>query len=83
MAILGNQKKCLKESRSVRVRNLSDENILRIKEDLDKENWTELLSAQQCNEGFEHFHYILCESIDRHAPEEIKKISYGKQIRDP
>ena len=83
MAILGNQKKSLKESKSVRMRNLSDENIHKIREDLDKENWLELLVPLQCNESFEHFHKILCESIDRHAPEETKKMSYRKQIRDP
>ena len=83
VAILGNQKKSLKESKTIKVRNLSDENINRIKEDLNKEDWSEILKPQQCNESFEHYHNFLCESIDRHAPEEIKRISYRKQIKDP
>ena len=83
VAILGDQRKSLKENRTVKVRNLSDENIAKIKDDLDKENWHNRLSPLQCNESFECFHNLLCDSIDKHAPEEIKKISYRKQIRDP
>ena len=81
--ILGNQKKSLKESRLVKVRNLSDENIGKIKGDLDNVNWGILLADHQCNKSFETFHNILCKSIDKHAPEETKKISYMKLIRDP
>ena len=83
VAILGNQKRSLKESKSIKVRNLSDENINRIKEDLNQKDWPKILRPLQCNESFEYFHNFLCDSIDRHAPEETHKISYRKQIKDP
>ena len=60
VAILGNQKNSLKESSSISMRELSDENIDKIKGDLDSVNWGELLADQQCNKSFATFHNILC-----------------------
>ena len=83
IALLGNQKKSLKQSITVTVRNLSDENIQLIREDLDMIDWENVLENQNCNTGFTTFHQILRESMDKHAPEKAKKLSYKKQIRDP
>ena len=68
---------------TIKVRNLSEERVQHIKDDLDKINWEETLGNQNCNTGFATFHHILCESINTHAPEETRKLSYKKQIRDP
>ena len=83
VAILGNQKKCLKESRIVKSRNLCEENIKKINADIRTENWTQTLENKDCNESFNLFHQRLCTSINTHAPEEVKKLSYKMQIRDP
>ena len=83
IALLGNQKKSLKESMTIKVRNLSEDKIQHIKDDLDMIEWEEILKNQNCNTGFTTFHQTLCESINKHAPEEIRKLSYKKQIRDP
>ena len=83
IALLSDQKKSLKQSITKTVRNLSNENIQLIKEDLDSIKWENVLEDQNCNKGFVTFHQILCESMDKHAPEKKKKLSYKKQIRDP
>ena len=83
IALLGNQRKSLKECKTIRVRNLSEDKIQCIKDDLGKTDWEERLKYQNCNTGFTTFHHTLCESINKHAPEEVKKLSYKKQIRDP
>ena len=83
LVLLGNQKKCLKQSKKVTVRNLSEENIQKIRNDLDSVKWEEILSVYDCTKGFETFHNTVMESINKHAPEEIKRVTYKKQIRDP
>ena len=42
-----------------------------------------MLITQHCNNAFATFHNILCENINKHAPEGTKKLSYKRQIRDP
>ena len=83
LVLLGNQKKYLKESKKVTVRNLSEENIHKIRNDLDSVKWEEILSVYDCTKGFETFHNTVIESINKHAPVEIKRVTYKKQIRDP
>ena len=83
VAILGNQRKCLKESKTIRSRNLCDENIDKIKTDLININWDEALDNKICNDSFNIFHQTLTNCINMHAPEEIRKISYKMQVRDP
>ena len=83
IALLGNQKKSLKQSMTVTVRNLSEEKIQLIRDDLDMIEWEDILKNLNCNKGFTTFHQILCESMNKHAPEETKKLSYKRQIRDP
>ena len=43
VAILENQRKCIKESKTIRFRNLCDDNINKIKADLANINWNEIL----------------------------------------
>ena len=83
IALLGNQKKSLKQSITVTVRNLSDENTQLIREDLERIDWENVLKDQNCSTGFSTFHQTLCESMDKHAPEKKKKLNYKRQIRDP
>ena len=83
VAILGNQRKCIKESKVVKCRNLCDENISKIKADLTCTKWNEILDGKNCNDSFNIFHQTIIDCINLHAPEETKRISYRMQVRDP
>ena len=83
VAILGNQRKCIKESKVVKTRNQCDENISKIKADLTDTKWEEILEGKSCNESFNIFHQAISECINLHAPEETRRISYKMQTRDP
>ena len=54
VAILGNQRKCIKESKVVKFRNLCDENINKIKTDLACFKWDELFDGRNCNDSFNY-----------------------------
>ena len=83
VALLSNQKKCIKECKTITTRDLNEANINKIKEDLNGNDWDTILMNQNCNEGFNIFHRTVCESIDKHAPEMTRTISYKNQVRDP
>ena len=83
VAMLGNQKKSLRESKIVKTRDFSDQNIEKIKAELSELDWTDILTDLDCNDSFNKFHQILCKAIDKHAPETQRKISYQKLARDP
>ena len=46
-------------------------------------DWHKLLDDANADQGFSKFHRILCETIDKHAPERNKRINPKKIIRDP
>ena len=82
MLTLFNQKKCKKEGRIITSRSLTDVNIEKINNDLQID-WDNELEGKNVEESFNIFHSILCETIEKHAPETTKRISARKIIRDP
>ena len=42
-----------------------------------------LLNKSNASQSFTIFHKILCDTIDKHAPETVKKINAKKIIRNP
>ena len=50
---------------------------------MSENSWKEILEDIDVNTGFERFHTALRMSIDKHAPEKERKVSYNRIIRDP
>ena len=57
--------------------------IEKIKGDLQVVDWNERLKNLKCNDSFNEFHNKVCKTIDTHAPETERKISYKRQATDP
>ena len=66
----------------IKKRNLCDENVQSIVDDLNSVNW-HYLDNIDCDTGFTSFHNKVIEIIDRHSPEYSVKISAKKKIRNP
>ena len=81
--ILKNQRKCLKESKTIITRPLTVENIKKINEELSQTNWDQELKEGTAEENFNRFHNTLCNIIETNAPEREKRISAKKVIQDP
>ena len=76
-ARLGNVFPGLKEPISIKTRKLNDENVSRIKTDLEKQDWT-VLNDLNATDSFDLFHGKLIESLECHAPVRTKKILKGR-----
>lgn len=63
-------------------RKLDDNSISSIKQDLNTFNW-ESLNHFDCNTAYEQFTNFLFNTLNKHAPEKKKTISYDNFIREP
>ena len=79
LVIIKNQRKCLKESKTITTRPLTD----KINVELSLINWHQELNSNTVEEDFSKFHDELCAIIDTYAPEKEKKISAKKVVQDP
>ena len=83
IVVIKNQKKCLKESKTIKSRQLSETNLDKIKVELSLINWDQELKSNIVEEDFNKFHDKLCTIIDTYAPEKEKKISAKRIVQDP
>ena len=81
--ILNDQKKCIRESQTIKTRAFTDSAVANINSQLTNLNWKELLDDKDVNTGFNIFHDRLMTTIDEFAPEKEKRINYKKIVRDP
>ena len=81
--VLKDQKKSNKSPRFVTTRNLDDNKITEIISKLQQINWTEVLNDLGANQGFNHFHSTLINTIDDVAPETEFRVSRKKTTKDP
>ena len=81
--LLKDQKKCVRESQTIKTRAFTDNAVSNIKTQMTNINWKGILEDKDVNTGFDKFHDILITAIDRHAPEKEKRINYKKIVRDP
>ena len=83
MVVIKNQKKCLKESKIIKSRPLTDTNLEKINVELSLTNWDQEFKEGSVEENFTKFHDKLCATIDTYAPEKERKISAKKVVQDP
>ena len=81
--ILNDQKKCVRESQTIKTRAFTDSAVANISNQMTNLNWKELLDDKDVNTGFNIFHEKLMTTIDEFAPETEKKINHKKIVRDP
>ena len=78
-----NQNKSMKGQKTVKHRKLDSLAFDKINQDINGENWPELLSKLDANDSFNLFNEKLITSIDNHAPEKTLKLGRKSLIRDP
>ena len=83
LVVLQDQKKSIRGPRYITTRNLDDNKITEIISVLQQINWTETLNDYDANQGFDHFHSFLINTIDKVAPESVAKINQKKTAKDP
>ena len=83
LLILKNQRKCLRVGRIIRSRQIDDNTLEKIKEDLCQIDWNTELTSHSVDKNFDKFHFKLCDTIEKHAPEREKRISAKNVIQDP
>ena len=83
LVIIRDLNKCTIGNTLIRCRNLNPANLEKINNDIRNHDWHELLDNANADQGFSTFHRILCGTIDKHAPEQDKRINPKKIIRDP
>ena len=83
MITMHKQLKCVRESKTVTTRPLTDNNLMKINTDLSAIDWDQELSSITIEENFNKFHNIVCETINTYAPEQTKKVSAKKAYQDP
>ena len=83
LVVLKDQNKSSKGPRYMKTRNLDDHKINEIVLSLQGHKWAETLGRLDANKGFETFHMVLIETIDKIAPETEIKLSKGKTAIDP
>ena len=83
LVVIKNQRKCMKESKTIISRLLTDNNLDKINEELANINWDKELTSDTIEEDFNKFHNKLCAIIDTYAPEKKRKISAKKLVQDP
>ena len=83
LIILKDLNKCISGNTLIRSRNLNPINLEKVNNDIRNHDWQSLLSDVNADQGFSIFHKILCSTIDKHAPEMVKRINPKKIIRNP
>ena len=82
LIILKDLNKSVRGCNLIKSRNLNTTNLEKIDSDIRKHDWQSLLSNSNTSQSFTTFHKILCDTIDKHAPETIKKINQKKLIKN-
>ena len=83
LVTLKNQNKCIKGGKTITSRNLNDKTITKIKDDISKTDWPQILTDDSVDNNFNTFHQKLLDTIEHYAPETEKRISARNIIRDP
>ena len=83
LVVLRDLNKSVRGSNLIKTRNLNTRNLEKICKDIRRHDWQKLLDKSNASQSFATFHKILCDSIDTHAPETVKRINAKKIIRDP
>ena len=83
LVVLRDLNKSVRGSNLIKTRNLNTRNLEKICRDIRRHDWQKLLDKSNASQSFTTFHKILCDSIDTHAPETVKRINAKKIIRDP
>ena len=83
LIVLKDLNKSVRGSNLIKSRNPNTRNLEKISRDIRRHDWQKLLSKSNASQSFTTFHKILCDSIDKHAPETVKRINAKKIIRDP
>ena len=83
LVVLRDLNKSVRGSNLIKIRNLNTRNLEKICRDIRRHDWQKLLDKSNASQSFVTFHKILCDSIDTHAPETVKRINAKKIIRDP
>ena len=72
-----------KGKQKVRSRNLTNQNIEKIRDVLDRHDWDNILTDQTVDAGFDFWHSTLTSTIDDIAPEKVKTLNYKKSRKEP
>ena len=83
LIVLRDLNKSVRGSNLIKSRNLNTSNLEKIGNDIRRQDWQKLLSKSNASQGFTIFHKILCDTIDKHAPETVKRINAKKIIKNP
>ena len=83
LIVLKDLNKSVRGSNLIKSRNLNTSNLEKIGGDIKRHDWQKLLSKSNASQGFSIFHKILCDTIAKHAPETVKRISVKKIIKNP
>ena len=83
LVVIKNQRKCMKESKTIISRPLTNRNLDKINVELASMNWDKELTSDTIEEDFNKSHNKLCAIIDTYAPEKRRKISAKKVVQDP
>ena len=83
LILLKDLNKSVRGSNLIKIRNVNTINLEKIGSDIRRHNWQKLLSNSNASQSFSTFHKILCDTIDKHAPETIKRINAKKIIKNP
>ena len=83
LIILKDLNKSVRGNNYIKSRNLNTSNLDKICNDIRRHDWNTLLSNNNASQGFTTFYKILCDTIDKHAPETVKRINTKKIIKNP
>ena len=83
LIILKDLNKSIKGCSIIKSRNFCTNNLEKINNDIRNQDWQKLLCCSDACQSFSTFHKILCDTIDRHAPETTKRINPKRLIKNP
>ena len=83
LVVLKDIKKSIKGPCFITTRNLDDDKITEIISKLQQIDWTELLNDYGANQGFDHFHSVLVNTIYKIAPEIEFRVNRKRTAKDP
>ena len=83
ITVIPNMSNLVHIKKTIYTRKLENNEICKIKEDLDKYSWSELLPTLCCNEAFNLFHQILSDIVNTHSPVVTRVIKGDRKRHDP
>ena len=72
-----------KPREKIKTRNLTDQNIKKIREVLDRHDWGRNLTTQTIDDDFDLWHSMLISTINDVAPERVRTLSYKNTKKEP